>query len=108
MLAGDFEDADLGVADSVGVVVDVDALDVGFAFLEVEMFDVVLLTAVKVDGFFVDERERAGEIDFANDIWRAGDVDDHEIVACYGAQADGIGGTGPLRPAVSFTNQLQQ
>jgi len=36
---GDFEDADLSVADGVGVVVDVDALDVGLALLEVEMFD---------------------------------------------------------------------
>src|SRR5229473_7972785 len=95
---GDFEDADLSVADGVGVVVDVDALDVGLAFLEVEMLDVELLPAVKVDGFFVDEHQRAGEIDFANDIWRAGDVEDHELVAGYGAEADGIGGISFVRP----------
>ena len=86
------------VADGVGVVVDVDALDEGFAFLEVEMFDVVLLAAVEVDGFFVDVRQRTGEINFADDIWRSGDVDDHEIVARDGTQAYGIGGIGLLRP----------
>src|SRR5467141_1730140 len=85
----DFEDADLGVADGVGVVVDVDALDVGFAFLEVEMLDVMLLAAVKVDGFFVEKDQGAGEIHFANDRGRAGDVDDHEIVAGHGAETDG-------------------
>ena len=86
------------VADGVGVVVDVDALDEGFAFLEVEMFDVVLLAAVEVDSFFVDVGQRAGEINFADDIWQSGDVDDHEIVAGDGTQAYGIGGIGLLRP----------
>src|SRR5256885_7048659 len=62
--------SDLGVADGIGVVVHVDALDVSLALLEVEMFDVVLLPAVKVDGLFVDEHKRAGEIDFANDADR--------------------------------------
>ncbi len=90
----------MGVADGVGVVVDVDALDVGLALLEVEMLDVVLLAAVKVDGFFVEEDESAGEIDFANDGGRAGDVDDHEIVAGHGAQADGIGRIGFLHPVI--------
>src|SRR5258708_38495817 len=72
-------------------------MDVSLALLEVEMFDVVLLPAVNVDGFFVDEHKRAGEIDFADDAGRAGDVDDHEIVAGDGTQADGIGGK--KRPA---------
>ena len=40
---GDFQNAHLRVANGVGVVVDVDLLHVGFAFLEVEMLDVVLL-----------------------------------------------------------------
>src|SRR6266851_5969495 len=105
---GDFEDADLGVADGVSVVIDVDALDVGLAFLEIEMFDVVLLAAVKVDGFFVDEHKRAGEIDFADDVWRPGDVDDHEIVAGYGTQADGIGRIGFLRPVIVFSGEMQK
>src|ERR1700687_983370 len=99
---GDFKDADLGVADGVGVVVNVDALDVSLALLEVEMFDVVLLPAVNVDGFFVDEHKRAGEIDFSNDIWRARDVDDYEIVAGDGKQADGIGGRKLSRPVGVF------
>src|SRR6266851_450243 len=105
---GDFEDADLSVADGVGVVVDVDTLDVGLAFLEVEMLDVVLLAAVNVDGFFVEEHQRAGEIDFADDGGRAGDVDDHEIIAGHGTQADGIGGIGLLRPVVVFSGEMEK
>ena len=105
---GDFEDADLGVADGVGIVVDVDALDVSLALLEVEMFDVVLLPAVNVDGFFVDEYKRAGEIDFADDAGRASDVDDHEIVAGDGTQTDGIGGIGFVRPVVVFSGEMEK
>ena len=98
----------MGVADGIGVVVHVDALDVSLALLEVEMFDVVLLPAVKVDGFFVDEHKRAGEIDFADDAGRAGDVDDHEIVAGDGTQADGIGGISFLRPVIVFSGEMQK
>src|SRR5260370_26831459 len=72
------------------------------------MFEVEWVPAVKVDGFFVDEHERAGEIDFANDIWRAGDVDDHEIVAGDGTQADGIGGGGFLRPGGGFFRGMEK
>ena len=72
------------------------------------MFDVVLLPAVNVDGFFVDKHKRAGEIDFADDAGRAGEVDDHEIVAGDGTQADGIGGIGLLRPVVVFSSEMQK
>src|SRR6266567_3547581 len=78
---GDFEDADLRVADGIGVVVDVDALHVGLAFLEVEMFDVVLLATMNVNGFFVEKNQSAGEIHFADDSGRASDIDDYEIFA---------------------------
>ncbi len=93
----------MGVADGVGVVVDVDALDVGLALLEVEMLDVVLLAAVDVDGFFVEEDKSTGEIDFADDGGCAGDVNDHEIVAGHGTQADGVGGISFLRPVIIFS-----
>src|SRR6266436_5316689 len=97
---GDFEDADLRVSNRIGVVVDANVLDVGFALFEIEMLDVVLLAAMKVNGFFVKEHQRTRKIDLANDVWRAGDIDNHEIVAGYRAQADGIGGIGFLRPVV--------
>src|SRR5260370_30597545 len=77
---GDFEDADVRVANGVGVVIDVDLLDVGLALFEIQVFHVVLLAAVDVDGFFMNECERAGKINFTNDIGCAGDVDNHEIV----------------------------
>src|SRR6266436_5854415 len=104
---GDFEGTDLGVADGVGVVIDVDAFDVGLAFLEVEMFDVMLLAAVNVDGFFMEENQGAGEIHFADDRGLAGDVDDHEIIAGHGAQTDGVGRVGFLRPVIIFSRQMQ-
>src|SRR6266851_8229776 len=91
---GDFKDTDLRVEDGVGVVINIDTLHVGLAFLEVEMFDVVLLAAVNVNGFFVKENQGAGEIHFTDDGGRSGDVDDHEIVAGNRAKADGIGGIG--------------
>jgi len=59
---GDFEDADLRVADGIGVVVHVHAFHIGLAFREVEMFDVMLLPAVNVNGFFVEEYQRARKI----------------------------------------------
>src|SRR6266704_560630 len=105
---GDFEDADLGVADGVGVVVDVDALHVGFAFLEVEMFDVVLLATMNVNGFCVENNESTGEIHFADDSGCASDIDDYEIVAAYGPQADGIGGIGLLRPMIIFSGEMKK
>src|SRR3989442_8773951 len=108
MLASGFEDADLGVADSVGVVVDVDLLDVGFALLEVEMLDVILLAAVNVDGFFVDENEGAGKVDFADHIRYGRDVDDHKIVASDRTQADGVGGIGFMRPVITFSREMQK
>src|SRR5258708_37455488 len=83
-------------------------MDVSLALLEVEMFDVVLLPAVNVDGFFVDEHKRAGEIDFADDAGRASDVYDHEIVAGDGAQADGIGGGKPPAPPVCVSPLKQK
>jgi hypothetical protein len=64
----DLKDADLGVADGVGVVVGVDLLDVGFAFLEVEMLDVILAAAVEVDGLFVDKDKCAGKINLGDDV----------------------------------------
>src|SRR6266481_4463104 len=104
---GDFEGTDLGVADGVGVVIHVDAFDVGLALLEVEMFDVMLLAVVNVDGFLVEENERAGEIHFADDRGLASDVDDHEIIAGHGAQTDGVGRVGFLRPVIIFSRQMQ-
>src|SRR2546430_12968012 len=98
----DFEDADLRVADGVRVVVDVDALHVCFALLEIEMFDVVLLAAMNVDGFFVQKTKCAWKIHFADNRRRAGDIDDHEIIAEDGLQTDGIGGRNPPRPHVNF------
>ncbi len=107
-LLRDFEDANLRVADGVGVVIDVDLFYVGFAFFEVEMFDVILLRAVEIDGFFVDGGERAGEIDFADDFGLAGDVDDDEIIAGDGAEADGVGRVGFLRPVKMIAGAMEE
>ena len=71
------------------------------------MFDVILLRAVQVDGFFVHGGERAGEIDFADDVGLAGDVDDDEIVAGDRAQADGVGGIRFVRPVIVLAGAVQ-
>ena len=105
---GVFEDADLRVADGVRVIVDVDALHVSFAFLEIKVLDVVLLAAVNVDGFFVKENQGAGKIHFANNGRRAGDIDNHEIIAGHGPQADRVGGISFLRPVIIFSGQMQE
>ncbi len=98
----------MGVADSIGVIVDVHLFDVGFTFLKVEMLDVKLLAAVNVDGLFVNEGQGAGKIDFADDVGRAGDVDDHKIVAGHRAEADGIGGIGFMGPVVIIASQMKK
>src|SRR2546429_2852364 len=104
----DFEDADLRVADGVRVVVDVDALHVCFALLEIEMFDVVLLAAMNVDGFFVQKTKCAWKIHFADNRRRAGDIDDHEIIAGDGPQTDGIGGRNLPPPVINFPSPGQK
>ena len=105
---GNFQDANLRIPDGVGVVVDVDAFHVSFAFLEVEVFNVVLLAAVNVNGFFVQENKCAREIYFANNGRRAGDIDDYEIVAGDRAQADGISRIGFLRPVIIFSGEMKK
>src|SRR5437867_5313585 len=104
----DFEDADLRVADGVRVVVDVDALHVCFALLEIEMFDVVLLAAMNVDGFFVQKTKCAWKIHFADNRRRAGDIDDEEIIAGDGPQTDGISGISLLRPVIILPGQVKK
>ncbi len=105
---GDFKDADLRVADGVGVIVGVDALHVSFAFPEIKVLDVVLLAAMNVDGFFVQENKCAGKIHFADDGRRAGDIDDYEIVAGDRAQADGVSRIGFLRPVIIFSGKMKK
>ncbi len=104
---GDFQDADLRVADGIGVVIDIDLLHVRFALFEVEMFDVVLLAAVNIDGFFMDSSERADEIDFADNERFARDVDDDEIIAGDGTKADGVCGVGFMGPVIVFSCEMQ-
>src|SRR5206468_12149810 len=87
----DFEDADLRVADGVRVVVDVDALHVCFALLEIEMFDVLWLAAVAVDGCFVQKTKCAWKIHFADSRGRDGGIDDHGNIAGDGPEAAGRG-----------------
>src|SRR5580700_9004091 len=86
-----FENAHLRVSDGIGVVIGVHLFYISLALFEVEMLDVILLPAVNVDGFLVKKNERAGKIYFADDIRRASDIDDDEIVAGDRAKADGIG-----------------
>ncbi len=62
----DFQHADLRVADGVGVVIHVDAFHVGFALIEIEALDVVLLALVEIDRFGMDRGERGREIHFAD------------------------------------------
>src|SRR5690348_15405217 len=81
---GCLEDADLRVANCIGVVVDVHLLYISLAFFEIEMLDVVLLAAVNINRFLVQENQRAWEIDFADYIGPACDIDDYEIVAADG------------------------
>ena len=53
----DFEHANLRIPDRVREVVDVDRLYIGFALLEIQMLDVVLLALMDVDRFRMDCRK---------------------------------------------------
>ena len=102
------QNAHLRVANRVGVIIHIHALDVGFAFFEIQMLHVVLLAAVDINGFFVHGGQRAGKIHFADHRRRAGNIDNHEIVAGDRAQADGIGGISFLRPVIIFAGAMQK
>lgn len=113
---GNFEDADLGVADGVGVVIHVDAFYVGFALIEIEALDVVLLALVQIDRFGMDCGESGGEIYFADHfgfavfgaVGAAGDVRDYEIIGGDGAEADRIGWIGLLDPVPVFAAAMEE
>ena len=49
LFAGDFEHANLRVANRIGVIVDVHGTHVGFAPVEIELVDVILLALMKVN-----------------------------------------------------------
>src|SRR5215471_5611452 len=65
---GDFEDANLGVADRVGEVIHVNWFHIGLALIKIQMLNVVLLSLVDVDRFRMDGRERRREIDFPDHL----------------------------------------
>ena len=85
---GNFQHADLRVADCVGVVIHIDAFYVGFALIEIEVLDVILLALVQVDRFRMDGGEGGGKIHLADHfglpvfgaVGAAGDVHDDEII----------------------------
>ena len=97
-----FEFLDLGVVDGVGEVVAVDAFDVGFAALIIELFDVVLAGFVQVDGFGVKGRKGCWKSHVGDDLVVSGGVDDDEVVAGDAAEADGVGGVGVGGPVPGF------
>src|SRR5271154_95212 len=105
---GGFENADLRVANRIGVVIDVYLFDVSFAFLEVQMLHVELRAAMHVDGFLVHAGERAGKIHFADDVGRASDIDNHKIIAGDGAQAYGVRGIGFVGPVIILSRAMQE
>src|SRR5581483_8746407 len=105
--AGGFEHANFRVANCVGVIVRIHLFDVGLAFFEVQMLDVILLATVDIDGFFVDGGQGAGKIHFADDAGLAGNVNDDEVVAGNAAQADGIGGISFVRPVKIFAGAME-
>ena len=81
---GDFEYANLGVANRVREVIHINRFYIGFAFVEIQMLDVVLLPLMDVDRLRMDGGERGGEIDFADHFRVASGfsrrVDDDEVV----------------------------
>src|SRR5262249_33024977 len=107
LLIGYLKHSHLRVFDGVGVIVGSDLFDVGFALLEVEMFDVILLAVVKVDRLFVDRAEGAGKINLADDARFASDVDNDEVVASDGTKADGVRGVGLLRPVIKIAGTME-
>src|SRR5580704_8234950 len=80
----------LRVADGVCVVVDFHLFDVSLSLFEIKKFDVVLPSSMKVDRLFMKKDESAGKIHFADDISRARDIDNYEIVAADRAETDGV------------------
>jgi hypothetical protein len=56
LLFSHFEHANLCVPDRIRVVVHVNRFHIGFAFVEIEIFDMVLLALVDVDRFRMNGR----------------------------------------------------
>ena len=84
----------------VGVVIDGDGVDVGFLLVGVVAIDVELLSLVEVDRVGVDEHGGAELVHLADDAGAGvvGLVDDHDVVARGGAEADRFGGVGLVGP----------
>ena len=101
------EHAYLRVADGVGVVVDVHLFDVSLSLFEIEMFDVILPPSVKVDCFFMKKDERAWKIHFSDDISRASDINNYEIVAADRTETDRIGWIRFVRPVIVISSRCR-
>ena len=70
----------LGVIDSVGVVIAIDALHIGLALVVSEALHVILARFVQIDGLFVERSQGAGKVHFADYFGFAGGVHDNEVV----------------------------
>ena len=66
LLFSNLQYAHLRVANGIGVMIHVHALDVGFALLEIQALHVILLALMDIDCFRVHRRERGRKIHFTD------------------------------------------
>ena len=110
LLFSNLQYAHLRVANSIGVVIHIDAFHVSFPLLEIQTLYVILLTLMNVNCLRMQRRQRRRKIHFADDFGPAfllgsripcdisRNINDHEIIGSDCAQADRIRGIRLLHP----------
>ena len=91
----DVQQGQANVEVGVRIVARVHPADEGLAGVEIQLFHLVLLGFVHVDGVLVQEHRHGEAIHFADDpvLLRVGSIDDHEVFFCRSrTQADLAGG----------------
>ena len=74
----------------VGVVADVDAAHVGLLVVEIQLFHLILVALVHVDGVLMEQHRHGEAIHLADDavLLGVGDIDDEEVLVAGRAQID--------------------
>jgi hypothetical protein len=101
------ENLHLRVVNRIGEVIAVDAPHVRFPAVVVEPFHLILPRFMEVDCFLVESGERHRKRHFGNDLVIAGNIDDNEVIAAYGAKADGIGRVSVTGPVPGASGKME-
>ena len=101
------DDFHLRVVNGVGEIIAFHRTNVSLTIVVIEFFHLILAGIVKIDSLFMQRGKSNWKRYFSNHFGFPSSVDDHEIVAGYGTQANGIRRVGIAGPMILTTSFVQ-